>query len=268
MKKFFKIIPLFFFGYLSAQNKRSETVYFDFDKYALHNQQILRILDFIKKADTSKIESIQIYGYCDDRGNNDYNYKLSQKRVNTVQKILLSSGFNKNKIVLIEGKGRVILKTDTVEDLTEVRSKNRRVDLIFVKKNSFGKGIYSSFQENHNVGDRIFLENILFTLGSSELPMQLKQELDLIATILQKHPTLQFEIRGHVCCTPTEFSDAIDQKTNQRELSSNRARNVYKYLLSKKIDPKRMTYKGCGNKFPLGKGERLDRRVEFLILKI
>jgi hypothetical protein len=28
-----------------------------------------------------------------------------------------------------------------------------------------------------------------------------------------------------------------------------------------------MTYKGVGNRFPLGKGEEYDRRVEFLITK-
>jgi outer membrane protein OmpA-like peptidoglycan-associated protein len=42
--------------------------------------------------------------YCDDRGDNDYNYKLSENRVNTVQKIPYGNGFNKNKIVIIEGK--------------------------------------------------------------------------------------------------------------------------------------------------------------------
>jgi outer membrane protein OmpA-like peptidoglycan-associated protein len=63
------------------------------------------IWDFVLQSDTTQIESIQIYGYCDDRGDNDYNYKLSEKRVNTVQKILMVNGFNKNKIVIIEGKG-------------------------------------------------------------------------------------------------------------------------------------------------------------------
>jgi hypothetical protein len=29
-----------------------------------------------------------------------------------------------------------------------------------------------------------------------------------------------------------------------------------------------MTYKGCGNQFPLEKGDKFDRRVEFLITKI
>ena len=50
-------------------------------------------------------------------------------------------------------------------------------------------------------------------------------------------------------------TDAIDEDTHERKLSLNRARNVYKYLISKNISPQRMTYKGCGNKFPLGKGE-------------
>lgn len=262
------MLSLLFFGYLTAQEKPVETVYFEFDKHTLDHRQEQTIVDFIKKADTTKIESIQIYGYCDDRGDNDYNYKLSQKRVGTVQDVLISNCFNKNKIVIIEGKGRVILKKDTVENLAETRSKNRRVDLIFVKKNSFGKGIYNSFQEKHSVGDRIFLENILFAMGSSELLSQSKSELDKCTKILQKNLHLKFEIRGNVCCTPKEYDDAIDRKTRERDLSLNRARTVYKYLLTKNINPQRMSYKGCGNKYPLGKGQALDRRVEFYILKI
>lgn len=268
MKKFFQILFLLFCCYLKAQEKPVETVYFEFDKYNLYEEQIKTIIDFAKKADTTKIESVQIYGYCDDRGDNDYNYKLSKSRVNTVQDILTSNGFNKNKIVIIEGKGRVIIQTDTVENLIETRSKNRRVDLFLVKKNSFGNGIYNSFQEIHKVGDRIYLENILFDLGRSELTLSAKKELDKVVLILQKHQSLQFEIRGHVCCTPGYYDDAIDAATHERKLSTNRARNVFKYLMSKKINSLRMTYKGYGNKFPVGKGDAFDRRVEFLIVKI
>jgi outer membrane protein OmpA-like peptidoglycan-associated protein len=267
MNKYVKLILLLFFEQLSAQVKTVETVYFDFDKYSLYDHQIKTIADFVKKSDTTKIESIQIYGYCDDIGDKDYNYELSKNRVRSVQNVLISNGFNKNKIVIIEGKGRVILKKDTIENLTETRSKNRRVDFFFVKKNSFGKGVYNSFQEKHSVGDRVYFENILFPLGSSELSVQSKRELDQTIAILQKNRSLQFEIRGHVCCTPSYFPDAIDEYTQERKLSLNRARSVYNYLISKNISPQRMTYKGCGNKFPLGKGERLDRRVEFLITK-
>lgn len=268
MHKYFKIILFLFFGHLSAQQKPVQTVYFDFDKYDLNDHQIKTIIDFAKKSDTTKIESIQIYGYCDDRGDNDYNFELSTNRVKTVQDILTSNGFNKNKIVVIEGKGRVILNKDSEGNINETRSENRRVDLFMVKKNSFGKGIYNSFQEKHKVGDRVYLENILFALGSSTLPLESKKELDKIAAILQKNQKLEFEIRGHVCCTPSYYTDAIDEFTHERKLSFNRARNVYLYLISKKISPQRMTYKGCGNKFPLSKGAALDRRVEFIILKI
>lgn len=263
-------IILFFtvITFLSAQGKKVETVYFKFDKYDIDREQVLTILDFVKAVDSSKIESIQIYGYCDDRGTNDYNYKLSQKRVQTVQNILTTNGFNKNKILIIEGKGRIVISKDTVEDLEKTRSENRRVDLLLVPKNSFGRGIYSSLQDQHQVGDRIYLETILFELGSSKLTKSSIKELDKIAAILDKNKKLEFEIRGHVCCTPNSFKDAYDRETNERKLSVNRAKAVFKYLISKRINSLRMSYKGLGNKFPLGQGDEMDRRVEFLITKI
>jgi len=268
MIRSFQIIILFSFGYLTAQEKKIKTVYFDFDKYDLRTEQKQIILDFIRDKDTATIETIQIYGYCDDRGGDDYNYKLSQNRVNTVKNILVSNGFNKNKIVILDGKGRVLLDNYSTDDLDDIRSKNRRVDLLFVKKNSFGKGIYNSFQDNHKVGDRIFLENVFFELGSSKLTLASKKELDIIAEMLNKNKNIQFEIRGHVCCTPNDYFDAIDRETNERQLSYNRAKIVYEYLISKKINRLRMTFKGLGNRFPSGKGEEYDRRVEFFITKI
>jgi outer membrane protein OmpA-like peptidoglycan-associated protein len=268
MRKFIILLIPVFFNSLLAQEKKVETVYFEFDKYSIDLLQEKQILEFVKKNDTSKIESIQIYGYCDDRGSNDYNYKLSENRVSTVRKILTSNGFNKNKIVIIEGRGRVILENDEVENLMDVRTKNRRVDLLIVKKNTYGKGIYNSFQDKHSVGDRVYFEKIYFNLGSSVLNTQSKRELDEIVAALQKNQNLKFEIRGHVCCTPSYYEDAIDQKTRERKLSVNRAKAVFHYLISKNINSLRMTYRGCGNKFPLGMGEALDRRVEFLITKI
>lgn len=268
MKNYFKIIAFLFFSLVSAQKKSAQTVYFEFDKYTLTSEQSKIITDFIQKIDSSKIESIEIYGYCDDRGKNDYNYTLSKNRVETVEKIITSNGFNKNKIIIIEGRGRIILKKDTVQNLNKVRSENRRVDLILVNKNTLGKNCYNSFENNIAVGNSIFLENILFEIGSSKLSLKSKNELDKIAKELQKHQTIEFEIRGHVCCTPNYYTDGIDKETKERKLSLNRAKAVYRYLLLKNINKSRMSYKGYGNKSPLGKGEALDRRVEFFISKI
>ncbi|RZJ53222.1 MAG: OmpA family protein [Flavobacterium sp.] len=266
--KICKTIFVFFVLNLSAQQKPIETVYFDFDKFDLNEQQTNCISNFIQTIDTSKIESIQIYGYCDDRGNDEYNFRLSRNRVNTIQKLLVSKGFNKSKIIILEGKGRVVIKPDTVENLHETRSQNRRVDLIAVRPNSYGKGIVTSFKDKLKIGDKICLESILFDIGSSKLTHTTKKELDKIAKLLQEKKTLQFEIRGHVCCTPEIYADGIDKATKERRLSWNRAKTVFIYLLDKKVAINRMTFQGCGNKYPLGKGDKFDRRVEFLITKI
>lgn len=268
MAKSFLVIVLFAFGILQAQEKKIGTVYFEFDKHNIDAFQEQEVVDFIHQIDSTMVESIQIYGYCDDRGNNDYNLKLSEKRVNTVKSILVANGFNKNKIVIVEGKGRVLIDAYSGSSVEDIRSKNRRVDFLIVKKNSFGKGIYNSFQDKHEVGDRIYLENIYFELGSSVLTLSSKIELDRIAGILQKNKGIEFEIRGHVCCTPDIYKDAIDRVTKERKLSLNRAKSVFKYLISKSVNGLRMKVKGLGNQFPLGRGDEYDRRVEFLITKI
>ena len=266
--KLCRALFLLFIYNLSAQQKPIETIYFDFDKFNLTDKQTEVVNTFIKTIDTSKVESIQIYGYCDDRGNDEYNFRLSHNRVNTVQELLVTAGFNQSKIVILEGKGRVVVKPDTVENLYETRLRNRRVDLIVVKRNSFGKDVYNSFKDNLKVGDKICLESILFDIGSARLTHNSKKELDKIAETLQKRKNVQFEIRGHVCCTPEIYSDGIDKDTKERRLSWNRAKTVFNYLSTKKVSKNRMSYQGCGNKYPLGRGDDFDRRVEFLITKI
>jgi outer membrane protein OmpA-like peptidoglycan-associated protein len=265
--RFQLLFSVFVFGTLFSQQDRIGTVYFDFDKYTINAIQQRSVMDFIKGIDTTQLESVYIYGYCDDRGTNDYNLQLSQNRVNSVKTILLEQGFDKNKIVIIEGKGRILIDKYLKESLADIRSKNRRVDLFIINKSSFENKIYTSFQDCHSVGDRIFLDNVFFELGSSNLTLSSKKELDRIAEILLKNKGVEFEIRGHVCCTPNSYKDAVDRKTKERKLSLNRAKNVFKYLISRNVSSLRMTYKGLGNQFPSGKGDGYDRRVELLITR-
>ncbi|CAM3599503.1 OmpA family protein [Flavobacterium chungbukense] len=261
-------ILLFSFYTVSAQQKPVETIYFEFDRYDLTDKQINVVSDFIKNIDTSQVQSIQIYGYCDDRGTDQYNFRLSNKRANKIQNLLVGYGFKKSKILILEGRGRIVLQHDTVANLNETRLLNRRVDLIVVKKDPLGKGVVASFKDQLKVGDRVYLESILFNIGSAKLTQIAKKELDKVAVTLQKYQNLKFEIRGHVCCTPEIYSDGIDRDTKERRLSWNRAKTVFHYLISKKISKSRMTYIGCGNKYPLKKGNKYDRRVEFLITAI
>lgn len=269
--KFLKYLPLLFFGFLQAQEEVVHSIYFEFDKYALNEKEVNEAIDFIKKTDSTRIESIQIFGYTDDIGKDAYNFKLSTKRANAIQDRFIESGIKSKIIVTIEGKGRILIDDDILENLPEKRSKNRRVDVVMNLKplpKIVIPGFYTTIQKNHIIGDHIYLENVLFQRGSSKLEFKSKTDLDKIARLLQKYKNLQFEIQGHVCCTPPYQKEAIDMDTKKRQLSTNRAQSVYKYLIFKKISKDRMTFKGYGNTVPLGKGTQYDRRVELVITKI
>lgn len=258
-----QILLLLCIGFLSAQENYFHSVYFEFDKFSLDKDQISSIIGIANSTDFSGSNGIQLYGYCDDRGSEDYNNKLSEKRVATVQKILLLNGVPQNKIFICEGRGRVVLNKDTIRNLEETRYKNRRVDLVFIKTTT-----YNYFPPNPKVGDLVILDRVTFEMGSSILSLKAKKELDRAVNLLEKHKTLRFEIKGHVCCTSSKYNDAIDRETQDRNLSINRAKNVFVYLRTKGISPYRMAYKGYGNRFPLGKGDDFDRRVEFLVTKL
>jgi len=255
---------------VQAQEETVYSVYFEFDKYNLDAKQGNNVVAFIKAIDTARIETIQIYGYCDDRGKDAYNFKLSNNRANTIRDTLTGRGIKNKIIVTIEGKGRILLEED-IDNVSEARSKNRRVDVVVnfkpVPPPKPEPGFYTALKKDLIVGDRIYLENILFERGSSKLTAKSRLELEKVARLLQKYKNLNFEIQGHICCTPSFQKEAIDKDTRKRELSKNRAFTVFKFLVSKKIASIRMTYKGYGNTQPLGKGTEYDRRVELVITK-
>lgn len=269
--RFLTFLTLLFVSCVHAQEEVVHSVYFDFDKSNLSEKQVQDMVSFIRTIDSTRIETIQIFGYTDDVGKEAYNFKLSTKRATTIQDAMVSNGIKNKIIVTIEGKGRVLIDDDIVENLPEKRSKNRRVDIVINLK-PLPKieipGYYTTIQKKHIVGDHIYLENILFDRGSSKLVGKSKSELDKIAKLLHKYKNLEFEIQGHVCCTPQYQKEAIDRDTRKRALSVNRAETVFKYLLFKKIAKNRMTFKGYGNTVPLGKGAEYDRRVEIVITKI
>lgn len=268
-----RLLPvLLLFQLASAQEEVVQSVYFEFDKYSLDPKQAQAVVDFIKKADSTRIESVQIYGYTDDIGKAAYNTKLSTQRANTIKDHLVSSGVRSKIIVSIEGKGKIMIEDDIEpEKVPEKRQKNRRVDVVLnllPLPEIVLPGFFTSIQKDHKVGDHIYLEGLLFERGSSKLAFKAKTQLDKLARLLLKYKNLQFEIQGHVCCTPPYQKEAIDLATKKRKLSTNRAESVYKYLIFKKVPKERMTFKGYGNTVSLGKEPEYDRRVELVITKI
>ena len=273
MTRLFSILFLLFSVVSFAQEEEEvHSIFFEFDKYNLKEEQANAVVAFVSKIDTSRIESVQIFGYCDDRGKDAYNYTLSTNRANTVKNKLIERGIKSKIIITLEGKGRIMLDEDMQINVPEARSKNRRVDVVvnfkpIVIEDLKIPGVYSTIKKDRIVGDRIYLDHVLFERGSSQLTYKAKKELDRIALELHKYKNIHFEIQGHVCCTPTFQKEAVDRDTKKRELSINRAKRVYNYFLMKRISKVRMSYKGYGNTQSLKQGSALDRRVELLITK-
>lgn len=109
----------------------------------------------------------------------------------------------------------------------------------------------------------VVLKNIFFETNRYELTPASLVELDKLVVLLSENPTISIEISGH--------TDNIGKAEANLLLSESRAKAVVDYLASKKIDAKRLTYKGFGLTNPLADnatemGRALNRRTEMKIV--
>lgn len=78
-----------------------EVVYFDFDSYALRadaREALQRNSDKVKQA---RGVVIQIEGHCDERGTQDYNLALGERRALAVREYLMNLGVSGDRMITI-----------------------------------------------------------------------------------------------------------------------------------------------------------------------
>ena len=260
----------FFTNSVLSQNNKAHEVYFDTDSYEIPSTERNRLLLFLTKIDSLKIEKITIYGFCDDRGTDDYNMTLSQQRADAIKSIFVTNQINDSLITNVDGKGEILLKIVKETNLEKIRGLNRKVEIVVtpvVKKIKNEPTLEQKLKGELKVGEKIVLDKILFRQDYAYLMPKSKKTLDQIAKILLEREDVYFTIQGHVCCTPFG-RDAIDKKTKKRNLSVARAKYIYDYLAKKGVRRSRMKYEGLRHKFPLGGKPEDDRRVEILITEI
>ena len=264
---------LFVYNVVFSQKNITHVVYFETDKYSIPETESFRLLQFFSTLDSVQIEKVSIYGFCDDRGGQDYNLELSQNRADAIKQFFSKHEFDQSLITNTDGKGELLLSVVNNDDIAKIRGLNRKVEIIVkpqrkVKKSTFKYTTIERFLDNDlEVGDRILLKNLFFERGYSYLVRESKPTLNKIASILGKRSSVHFRIEGHVCCTKGD-QDAIDGSTKKRNLSHARAKYVYDYLSNKGISKKRMSYIGMQRRFPLGGPQKYDRRVELVIIKL
>ncbi|WP_215241433.1 OmpA family protein [Dyadobacter helix] len=113
-------------------------------------------------------------------------------------------------------------------------------------------------------GQVVRLNNIFFATGKSTLSNESFPELNRIAITMTENKTLEIELGGH--------TDNVGGNDFNLKLSQDRADAVREYLIGKGIEPDRVASRGYGETVPVAKndtpeGQRLNRRVEFRILK-
>ncbi|HOE05522.1 MAG TPA: OmpA family protein [Bacteroidales bacterium] len=112
-------------------------------------------------------------------------------------------------------------------------------------------------------GATVVLKNIFFDFNKFELKDASFAELNQVVEFMTKNPKIKIEIGGH--------TDNVGSKAFNQTLSSNRAKAVYDYLLTKGIAANRLSFKGYDFSQPIAdndteEGRALNRRTEFKIV--
>ncbi|MDQ7839094.1 MAG: peptidoglycan-associated lipoprotein Pal [Thermodesulfobacteriota bacterium] len=106
-------------------------VYFDFDKYNIRGDQpptLDRNANWMKKNPAARI---RIEGNCDERGSNEYNLALGERRANSAKDYLTNMGIAPERIeTLSYGEERPLCP----EHDEECWTKNRRADFATIGK--------------------------------------------------------------------------------------------------------------------------------------
>ncbi len=113
------------------------------------------------------------------------------------------------------------------------------------------------------------LSPIYFDLNSSYLREDASLNLDQVVNYMQKRPDIKIEVGSH--------TDSREEDNYNLWLSERRAMRTVEYIISKGIDPSRISGKGygetqlinnCRNGIPCSDGEhQLNRRSEFIVLQ-
>ena len=119
--------------------------------------------------------------------------------------------------------------------------------------------------ESIPVGTILILENIAFKANRTSL-LNPKENIDLILlkNVLQNNPSFKIEISGH--------TDNSGDKNTNKQLSNERAKFIYDFLIAENIPTEQLSFKGYGSIMPAYSnrdktGRAANRRIEIKLLK-
>ena len=128
---------------------------------------------------------------------------------------------------------------------------------------SFSTQALDIYLEPIKTGATITLSNIFFASGKFNLEDKSKVELEKLLALFKENPTMKVEISGH--------TDDIGKELDNMNLSKNRAKAVYDYLVAAGIPATNLKFQGYGKTKPVvpntsTENRAKNRRIEFKVL--
>ncbi|WP_333601059.1 OmpA family protein [Flavobacterium sp.] len=293
-----KPIFVFLFVMLFANSFYAQeqfAVYFDSNKFDLTSKEKTKLNDWIAENKTNKI--VAIHGFTDEDGTTGFNDTLAQKRVdcifNTIKNQIkiredfktrsFGESFNQSKNKAENRKVLIyyILEKDIVREdeilgiKKEAAEEQPKPEVNYPEKLVFENpnGTTSEFKLDRTFmkkvgeakkGEKLKIDNLNFIINTFAVVPESRGKLYELLLVLQRNPQLKIEIQGHLCCMP---NDRLD-------LSTQRAKAIYNFLVANEIYPGRLSYKGFGSTQPIyplpekdEKERAANRRVEILIVE-
>jgi outer membrane protein OmpA-like peptidoglycan-associated protein len=270
MKLVFSLLFLVFYGLVFSQEQI--TFYFDNNKHELNATELPKLVKWI--SDNKKSKILSIIGATDEVGTSSSNDTLSQRRVYYIynkikDKVQIRADFksvslgekgatspNKaenRKAIILFLQEKDLAKENTILGIKEVETAIEIPDsLPLIEKIKLAR-----------IGTKIVLKNINFYQNTFATVPESQDAMYDLLFVMQNNPSLKIEIQGHICC--------IDK--DSRNLSTDRAKQIKRFLVFNQIAQHRIQTKGFGVSQPIYKipeaseeQAAANRRVEIEIL--
>lgn len=288
------LLTLLLLSYFVINAQQQFTIYFDSNKFTPNKNETEKLNQWIKENNDIKI--VGANGFCDEDGSTIANDTLALRRINTIFNII------KNKL-----KVRDDYRTRSFGELHQLsknKADNRKVILFYLEQKDLSReneilGIKNDIvpnivKDNIKFPEKITFQNFDGSITDMPLDQQFMREINEsksgtiiniknlnfvintfivvpqsrvrmyeLLTVMQLNPTLTIEIQGHLCCN-------VEDK---KDLSGQRAKAIYNFLVANEISKSRLSFKGFGGSKTLfsipekSEAERAaNRRVEILIV--
>jgi len=162
-------------------------------------------------------------------------------------------------VTLLSGR---TYQVSVTKDGRSIATESLEIPVITNDTTVFEKDFYVPFVDSTSAA-RFAFRKVYFDTDEYDLRPESIQELDNIISILKANPTINISIEGH--------TDARATEQHNLELSNNRAKAVYQYILQNGISDARMIMLGHGERRPAApnvapENMQLNRRTDINII--